>query len=204
MTNGPIEFDDMQFDVLREVGNIGAGHAATALSQLINKEIDMKVPSVTVLPIDEIAESVGGADNVVVAIFLRIQGDVPGNMFFVLTLQSAKNLAQQMGLESPDENFTEMELSALNELGNILSGSYLSSLSDFTQLNMQPSVPSIAIDMAGAILSYGLIEISRAGDYALMIDTSFFGDEEQVTGHFFLLPDPESFDTLFSALGIKR
>ncbi len=204
MTNGPIEFDDLQFDVLREVGNIGAGHAATALSQLINKEIDMKVPSVTVLPIDEIAESVGGAENVVVAIFLRIQGDVPGNMFFVLTLESAKNLAQQMGLDSPDENFTEMEISALSELGNILSGSYLSSLSDFTQLNMQPSVPSIAIDMAGAILSYGLIEISRSGDYALMIDTSFLGDEEQVTGHFFLLPDPESFDTLFSALGIRR
>ncbi|MBO8170995.1 MAG: chemotaxis protein CheC [Bacillaceae bacterium] len=205
MTTNPKEFDDFQFDVLKEVGNIGAGNAATALSQLINKEIDMKVPQVSVLPITEIAGEVGGADALVVAVFLRILGDVPGYMFFVLNEQSARNLVKQMtGVQSePDDVFSDMEISALNEVGNILSGSYLSSMADLTGLNMQPSVPAIAIDMAGAILSYGLVEISQSGDYALMIDTSFFGLEEEVTGHFFLLPDPDSFEKLFSALGVQ-
>ncbi len=199
------KFGDFQFDVLREVGNIGAGHAATALSKLIQKEVDMKVPQVKIIPFDEIADFVGGAEAVVIAVFLRVEGDCPGNMFFIINYPSARNLLRQLlGIEKPegDETFSEMELSALHEIGNILAGSYLSSLADFTKLNMQPSVPALAIDMAGAILSYGLIELGRAGDYALTIDTAFFEGNEEVEGHFFLIPDPESFEKLFLALGV--
>ncbi len=200
-----VNFGAFQLDVLREVGNIGAGHAATALSKLIQKEVDMKVPQVKIIPFDQIADFVGGAEEVVVTIFLRVEGDAPGNMFFIVNFESARNLLQQlMGIEKAegDDFFSEMELSALQEIGNILAGSYLSSLADFTKLNLQPSVPALAIDMAAAILSYGLIELGRAGDYALTIDTAFFEGNEEVEGHFFLIPDPESFQTLFSALGV--
>ncbi len=198
--NGLGEF---QLDVLREVGNIGAGHAATALSKLICKEIDMKVPHVRILDFDEIADFVGGPETVVVTVYLRIMGDVKGNMFFMLSEGSAKRLVQRLlSHEQTDEGFSEMEMSALNEIGNILIGSYLASLGDFTQLNMHPSVPSLAIDMAGAILSYGLIELSQTSDFALAIDTAFWEGNEEMEGHFFFLPEPDSIEKVFIALGV--
>ncbi|WP_409372014.1 chemotaxis protein CheC [Paenibacillus alginolyticus] len=192
-------------DVLKEVGNIGAGHAATALSTLLDKPIDMLVPKVRMLPFEEICDSVGGAETVVLAIFLRVDGDAPGNMFFILDLETAKNMLRDLiGLNIENqEEYSELELSALNEIGNILAGSYLSSLADFTNLNMQPTVPSLAIDMAGAILSYGLLQFGQMGDQALLIDTKFMEGENEVQGHFFLIPDPESFGKIFSALGVE-
>lgn len=200
------KFGEFQLDVLREVGNIGAGNAATALSKLIAKEIDMKVPQVNIIGFDEIADFVGGAEALVVTVFLRVEGECPGNMFFIVDYDTARNLLRTVfGLTDKAgevEELSEMELSALQEIGNILAGSYLSSLADFTNLNMQPSVPALAIDMAGAILSYGLIELGNSGDYALTIDTAFFEGNEEVKGHFFLLPDPESLEKLFSALGV--
>ncbi|MDF2651575.1 MAG: chemotaxis protein CheY [Paenibacillus sp.] len=197
--------EDFQMDVLKEVGNIGAGHAATALSTLLDKPIDMLVPKVRMLPFEEICESVGGAETVVLAIFLRVDGDAPGNMFFILDLDAAKNMLRELiGLHIEDqEEYSELELSALNEIGNILAGSYLSSLADFTNLNMQPTVPALAIDMAGAILSYGLLQFGQMGDQALLIDTKFMEGENEVQGHFFLIPDPESFGKIFSALGVE-
>nr|WP_275900830.1 chemotaxis protein CheC [Paenibacillus periandrae] len=192
-------------DVLKEVGNIGAGHAATALSRLLDKPVDMLVPKVRMVEFEEIAESVGGAERVVIAIFLRVEGETPGNLFFILSLESAKKLLRNLvGIEVvDDEHYTDMELSALSEIGNILAGSYLSSLADFTQLYMSPTVPALAIDMAGAILSYGLIQFGQMGDHALLIDTKFLDGNDEIEGHFFLIPDPESFNKIFIALGVQ-
>lgn len=197
-------------DVLREVGNIGAGNAATALSRLLNKLIDMNVPSVRIVSFQEITELIGGADETVAGVYLRIEGDVPGNMFFILTLKEAEELIRKLtGLQELDlinQEMDEMAVSALQELGNILSGSYLSALSDFTKLSLQPSVPQLSVDMFGAILNYGLIELSHVSDYAIVIDTRITemeNDAKQSTGHFFLLPDPESFTKLFKALGVE-
>lgn len=197
------KFGDFQFDVLREIGNIGAGHAATALSQLMQKAIDMKVPQVRIIPFDEVADCVGGAENVVVTVFLRVEGDSPGNMFFILDLDSARHLLTQItGVNKEVEEWDELQISALREVGNILTGSYLSSLADLTKLNLQPSVPGLAVDMAGAILSYGLYALGQSGDFALTIDTAFFEGNEQVKGNFFLIPDPESLPILFRSLGV--
>jgi chemotaxis protein CheC len=199
------QFADFQMDVLKEVGNIGAGHAATALSRLLDKPVDMLVPKVRIVPFEEIADSVGGAEQVVIAVFLRVDGETPGNLFFIMTQESSKRLLKKLvGLENAeDESYSDMELSALNEIGNILAGSYLSSLADFTNLNMYPTVPSVAIDMAGAILSYGLLQFGQMGDHALLIDTKFLEGNDAVEGHFFLIPDPESFDKIFIALGVQ-
>ena len=195
---------DFQLDLLKEVGNIGAGHAATALSMLIQKQVDMKVPNVKILPFSEIEEYIGGEEQVVVGIFLRIEGDIPGNMLFTLTIESALQLLKQLLNRDIKDPFdlTEIDYSALNELGNILAGSYLSSLADFTKLNLTPSVPSIAVDMVEAILSFGLIQASQLSDFALVIDTTFIEGNSFVEGHFLLIPDPESFNSLFSALGV--
>jgi chemotaxis protein CheC len=202
---------DIHLDILKEVGNIGAGHAATALSTLMNKKIDMKVPSVRVVSFDEVMELAGGADNVVASVFLRIEGDAPGSMFFILPLPQAEKYIGQLtkndGFSFSEELENELALSALQELGNILSGSYLSSLSDFTNLSMYPSVPALSIDMVGAVISFGLLELSQVSDYAIVIDTALDEEDAQmpdsVNGHFFLLPDPDSFHIIFSALGVR-
>ncbi|WP_217595939.1 chemotaxis protein CheC [Cohnella sp. GbtcB17] len=195
---------EFKMDVLREVGNIGAGHAATALSRLLDRPVDMAVPKVSFIPFEDIADRVGGGEEVVVAIFLRVEGEAPGNMFFLMSQNQARALLQ--GLlhfelsEGPE--YSEMELSALSEIGNILAGSYLSSLADLTGLPLSPTVPAIAVDMAGAILSYGLVQFGTMGDEALLIDTTFLEDDRRAEGHFFFIPDPESFERLFRALGV--
>ncbi|MBP2240151.1 chemotaxis protein CheC [Cytobacillus eiseniae] len=206
------KISSLHLDILKEIGNIGAGNAATALSQVLNKKIDMKVPDVRVVSFDEMMDMAGGAENVVAGVFLRIEGEAPGNMFFVLPLEQATSFIQVM---IGDESFSfettpynEIGLSALQELGNILSGSYLSALSDFTNLSLYPSVPALSIDMFGAIISYGLIELSHVSDYAIVINTSLNEEEEKykeyVEGHFFLLPDPDSFQTIFKSLGVSH
>lgn len=204
------KISSLHLDILKEIGNIGAGNAATALSKLLNKKIDMKVPDVRIVSFDEMMNMAGGTENVVAGVFLRIEGEAPGSIFFVLPIGQAERFIQQMlgdesfSLQSPP--YSELGLSALQEVGNILSGSYLSSLSDFTNLSLYPSVPALSIDMVGAIISYGLIELSHVSDYAIVIDTALNEDENTntdcVKGHFFLLPDPSSFDIIFKALGV--
>lgn len=200
----------MHLDVLKEIGNIGAAHAATALSTLLNKKIDMKVPKVEMVSFDDMMDLAGGPENVVAGIFLRIEGDVTGSMFFILPVEQAnrfiKGLVQDNSLDFQTGEVSELGVSAMQELGNILSGSYLSALSDFTGLKIYPTVPALSVDMVGAIVSFGLVEVSHVSDYVIVIDTAITEestpDVESVKGHFFLLPDPESFDAIFTALGV--
>jgi chemotaxis protein CheC len=196
---------EFQLSVLREVGNIGAGHAATALSNLLNSEIQMNVPRVSVVGFDEITDIVGGAEQFVIGIFLRVEGDIPGSIFFLLEVESAKRLVAGLvgtyASEEPEE-FSEMEISALQEVGNILTGSYLSSLADFTRKELSPTPPAIAVDMAGAIMSIGLIQLGPVADFALVVDTEFSQGERNIDGHFFFLPDPGAVSTLFQSLGV--
>ncbi len=196
--------DSMQLDLLRELGNIGAGNATTALSQMINKKIDMGIPKVNVLEFKELAEVVGGEENPIVGILLGVEGEVNGMMMFVLEQRSAHNLVNMlMGREITDfSEFGEMDLSALKEIGNIIAGAYLSSLSSLTNLKIIASVPYLAIDMAGAILSVPAIEFGKVGDRALLIQTDFGGGEERVFGYFILIPDMPSYNMILKSLGM--
>ncbi|HJF30491.1 MAG TPA: chemotaxis protein CheC [Sporosarcina psychrophila] len=201
---------DMHLDVLKEVGNIGAAHAATSLSQLLERKIDMHVPNVKLVSFDEMFDLAGGAETIVAGIFLRIEGDLSGSMFFVLPLESANHFIRRLigdetfDFSSPD--LPEIGISAMQELGNILSGSYLSALSDFTGLKIYPTVPSLSVDMVGAIVSFGLIEVSHHSDEVIVIDTQIREEGEDgisnIDGHFFLLPDPSSYVTIFRSLGV--
>ncbi|QJC52265.1 chemotaxis protein CheC [Paenibacillus albicereus] len=195
---------EFELDVLKEVGNIGSGHAATALSTLLDRPVDMAVPKVSLVPFEEVAERVGGAEELVVAVFLRVDGDAPGNLFYIMNPVAAKRLLRRLAAMEVEEDleYSDMELSALSEIGNILAGSYLSSLADLTRLNLAPSVPAVALDMAGAVLAYGLMQYGEMGDAALLVETRFLGGGEEIDGQFFLIPDPDSFATLFRSLGV--
>lgn len=205
MSNLDLEtIDNMQFDVLREIGNIGAGNATTALSQLINSKIDMNVPKVELLDFRNLPDIIGGAENIVVGILLTLEGEIDGMMMFILEKQSAHHLVNVLMGKSLEhfDNFTEMDLSALNEIGNIIAGAYLSSLSSLTNLLITSSVPYMAIDMAGAILSVPAIEFGKVGDKALLIQSQFGEDETEVNGFFILIPTLDSYNKIMTSLGL--
>lgn len=196
-------------DVLKEIGNIGAAHAATSLSRLLDERIDMEVPSARLLDFSEIAAEVG-EDHLYVATFLEFGGDVKGSFVWLIEPQSAHQLLQALfqdqtyfkKSDSDDEHFSDLELSALQEIGNILAGSYLSALADLTGLKLYPHVPGLVVDMGMAVITYGLLEAGHYGDQAVVIDAHLTSRDAKYGGRFFLLPDPHSFQVLYHALGV--
>ena len=197
--------NDVQFDALREIGNVGAGNSATALSQVINRRIDMNVPKVSLVPLDMVPDLVGGPDTIVVGVFLRVYGKAPGNILFLLPQQSAYYLVDTlMGKPHGATNKLDfMDESALMEIGNILAGAYLNAFYTFTNISMLPSIPALAMDMAGAILNVVLVQLGTMGDQALVIETEFLSEDDGINGHFFLVPDPGSLETIMNAVGVE-
>ncbi len=197
------QLSSQYYDILKELGNIGAGNATTALAQMLGGKLDMSVPQVRLLEFKEVGDLMGGADQIMAGIYLGVEGDITGSMMFLLGVESAKHLVAKLMMQEPnDEPFTEIELSALKEVGNIITGSYLNSLSALTNLKMLPTVPAVAVDMAGAILSVPAIEFGLIGDNILLIETQF-NDETEMNGYFILLPDLDSYSKILSSLGIS-
>lgn len=200
------QFSDVEFDVLKEISNIGAGNATTAISTMMNIKVNMEVPVIRFLEFKELAEAIGGAENEVVGILLGLQQDIDGMMMFVMDRKSAihvvNNILHKGGTLS--EEFSEMDLSALQELGNIIAGSYLSAISSLTGLAISPTIPYLSMDMAGAILSVPAIEYGKVSDKALLIQSEFGDEEMRVEGYFILIPTLDAFNTIFKSLGLFR
>lgn len=190
-------------DVLKELGNIGAGNAMTALSQMLGCKVDMRVPQIKLLEFAEVGALMGGEEQLMVGVFLGVEGDITGSMMFLVEKNSAKHLINKimMGMVPETEEFTEMELSAMKEVGNIITGAYLNSLSMMTNLKIYPTPPELAVDMAGAILSVPAIEFGIVGDNILLIQSQFF-DEVEIDGYFILIPDLDSYAKILGSLGM--
>ena len=196
--------NDLQFDVLKEIGNIGAGNATTALAKMMNMKIDMNVPRVDLVPFTNLPDIFGSPEEVLAGILVQLDGDIKGMMMFLVKEKSAHNLVNSlMGgmIQSSGDGFSDMELSALGELGNIIIGAYLSAMSNLTSLKISSSVPYISIDMAGALLSVPAIEFGKLGDKVLLIETQF-GELDFVNGYFLMVPELESYDAILSSLGM--
>ena len=196
--------NDLQFDVLKEIGNIGAGNATTALAKMMNVKIDMNVPRVDLVPFTNLPDIFGSPEEVLAGILVQLDGDIKGMMMFLVKEKSAHNLVNSlMGgmIQSSGDGFSDMELSALGEIGNIIIGAYLSAMSNLTSLKISSSVPYISIDMAGALLSVPAIEFGKLGDKVLLIETQF-GELDFVNGYFLMVPELESYDAILSSLGM--
>ncbi|QJW47234.1 chemotaxis protein CheC [bacterium BFN5] len=206
MSEDILKLSALQLDALREIGNVGAGNSATALSQIIDRKIDMTVPQVAIMPLGDVPDVVGGPDAMVVGVFLRVYGLAPSSILFLLPRDSAFYLVDMLMGRSQGYTTTlsSMDESALMEIGNILAGAYLNALSHFTNITLLPSIPALAMDMAGAILSVVLIQLGQMGDHALVIETEFTTEADGVKGHFFLIPDPGSLNTILTAIGVKE
>jgi len=203
------ELGALQLDGLREVANIGAGHAATALSQLTNRRITVKVPETRILPIEDVPELVGKPDQVIAAVVMQVFGDLTGRTVQVFPAPTASRLgAILLGrhhIPFP-EGFGELEQSALKEAGNILGGAYLNALSELLGMLLLSSVPSLAIDMAAAVLTASYLNFGAVEEHVLCIDTLFQIDERQepVRGHFLLLPDNASLRVILRAMRLEK
>ena len=197
------QMSEAYIDVLKEIGNIGAGNAMTALSQMLQCKVDMKVPQVKLLELRDMGAMVGSEEQLMAGVFLGVEGDITGSIMFLIELEAAKSLIKKimMGYTSGADIFDEMEMSALQEVSNIITGAYLNSLSMLTNLKIYPTPPSISIDMAGAILSVPAIEFGALGDKILLIQSQFY-DEVEIDGYFVLIPDMESYKKILTSLGM--
>lgn len=193
--------NSMMIDVLKEIGNIGSGNAVTALATMLAKRVDMKVPRVRIMDFKDVAEVLGGEEELVAGIYLNLGSDVEGNIMFILDIDSALNLTNML-LNREDDKLDDIAMSALSEVGNILASSYVNSLSALTDLKITVSIPSLAIDMAGAILSVPAIQFGFIADQVLFIETIFQEGNNFVKGNLFLLPDMNSFEKILSSLGV--
>jgi chemotaxis protein CheC len=204
MTINFSELNNIQLDVLREIGNIGAGNAVSALAKMINRKIDMTVPKVKILEFNKITDMLNSPEDPVVGILLGMAGDITGNVLFMIDKKSARLLVNMLfGFkDSTNEDFDELEMSAIKELGNIMTGSYVGALSTLTNLKILCGIPDVAIDMAGAILSVPAIEFGKLGETVLYIESEFNEGDNKVIGDFFLIPDIGSYETLLKTLGV--
>lgn len=197
------EINEKYFDVLKEIGNIGAGNATTAIANMLNLRMNMNVPKVELIPVEKICTAIGSEDEVVVGILLGVEDDIEGSMMFLMDLKSAHHLVNRLMMRDPeyDADFDEMDLSAIKEIGNIISGAYLTAISGLTNLTITPTVPYVAIDMSAAILSVPAIQFGMQGDKALMISTEI-GDDLDINGYFILMPENDSYERILKAIGI--
>ncbi|MBU3185992.1 chemotaxis protein CheC [Clostridium estertheticum] len=195
------ELTTMQLDVLQEVGNIGAGNAATALSELLNEKVDMSVPAVNIIPFDDIFSSID-VEVVVIGVVVRVLGDIPGNILFTLEKDVAlKIISKLVGKEQ--QQITELGNSALCEIGNIISSSFMNAIAELTKLEVRPSVPAVALDMMAAILSTTFIESGQFDEYVLDLETNFLQENEKIRGHFYYIPMPGSLEKILNSLGVN-
>ena len=189
------------FDVLKEIGNIGAGNATTALAAMLQCKVDMGVPEVRLLKFSEIGQLLGGEEQVMAGVYLAITGDINGSIMFLVKEDVAMHLIKKMLGDLASDTMGEMEKSALKEISNIITGAYMNAMSTMTNLTILPSVPDLCIDMAGAILSVPAIEFGELGDEMLLIQSQIY-DEVAIDGFFIMVPDMESYKKILGALGL--
>lgn len=193
---------DRQKDALKELGNIGAAHAATALSQMLGQSIHMTVPQVNFVKRSQIESSEKSIDKMGVSIYTDVYGKITGKILIFFEYLNALNLVKLLMKNDSISGITEIEESALKEVGNILSSSYLNAISTLIDGVLLPSIPSISIDSLGGILSFFSKKFKGVIQNALWIKTELKSETSTIVGDFFLFPQDESLSTIFDAMNV--
>lgn len=195
------KFTQMQLDALQEVVSIGSGNSATALSKLLNMKIDMKTPSVDIVPFENLFTSFGG-NKVVIGVIVKVFGDIPGNILFILSKEEALNVIEML-TGKKEKYVTEYGYSVISEIGNIIASTYLYSINKFTGLHVNSSVPLVTYDMLRDILANAFIESQQFDDYVLGMKTVFMQNEMKICGDFYYIPMPGSLTKILEKLGLN-
>jgi len=199
------ELNETHMDVLKEIGNIGAGNAATSLSQMLAKTIEMNVPEVKILNLEEAIDNMGGHENIAAGVLVSFFGDIDGIILFLLKREFVHLILNSlMGTElNSFEEISEMEMSALSEIGNIMVSSYVNSIASLTDMAIDITVPSVCVDMTGAIIEAVASEFSEISDKVMFIKEKYFCNEETVYSNMLLLPTMSSLKILLNKFGME-
>jgi chemotaxis protein CheC len=195
----------LQIDALREVANIGAGHAATALSQMIGETIMISVPRINVSRLEDVRPQLGPPDEPVAAVLMHMMGDLTGRTLLVFPRTTAHRIAALLlHVNGRDDDFSDMEQSAIKEAGNILSSAYMNALSDFMGMMLIPSPPSLAVDMSSAVLTTAHLQFGTDKDLVFCVESELLLDNvaEHLRGYFLLLPDSASLHAILKAVRV--
>ncbi len=203
----PHQLKELQVDALREVANIGAGHAATALSQLTDRRIMIRVPKINMVRAESVPNLLGDPEQIVAAVLMHMLGDLTGRTVLIMPEPNAMLLSDMLLRRPPGTTTSlgELEASSLKEAGNILGGAYMNALSDFMGMMLLPSVPSLIVDLAGAVLTTVHLNFGRDRDLVLCVETDFRFEEadKELRGHFLLFPDMASLKSIFDAIRVS-
>lgn len=197
--------NEIQLSVLSEIGNIGAGNAATSLSHFLADRVMMSVPELQIIDVTRMTTILGGPENEVAGILVNMTDEVEGMLLFLLDKDFVCLLINALMNKDIDSfnDISEMEMSAIMEIGNILAGSYVSAISMLTNLDIKLSPPQVAVDMVGAILSYPAAQFGEMGDDLLFIEEDFISGESQIKSHLLIMPEPKSLDIIMASLGVS-
>jgi chemotaxis protein CheC len=200
----PEHLSEMQLDALREVGSIGAGHAATALSQMVGQSVDLAVPVLQLVPVGDVPTVFGGPETLVAAVYTRLLGDLGGAILLAAHRDASLALIDLMRNRPPGttKSFGREEQALLTHIASIVVSAYLAAIGRLADLSLMPAPPSFALDMAGAILEAVTLEVGMKADCAILVVTRFFEHSSPVDMHLFFLPDPESLEVLLGRLGV--
>ena len=202
------ELNDMHIDALREIGNIGSGNAASSLAMMLAVQVDISVPVVRILDYEQVMDELGGPEQMIVGLLLCLDGDVNGMIMFLPHQEFANKLLESLLGEDPPDvgaqgEINEMAYSALQEVANIMAASYVNAIGSLTDLNINISVPSMCVDMLGAILSVPAIHYANISDKMIFIEDKFSGENLETPNHILLIPDVESLGKIMDRLGIE-
>ena len=194
------ELDEFERDMFREIGNMGASYSANSLSEIMNKKVEIKVPDFDILPLEEFPRVVGGGEEIVAGILVKFQGDISGYLMMFYQFEHALNLADLLlGKEiGTTKELDEMDISAIQEVGNIMASSFANAIADFTKLKITPTPPAFTIDMAESLLNYLIVELGQTTEKAIFFYTDFIIPPNEILGHLFLSPNEESLKVIFS------
>jgi len=202
------ELSDMHIDVLREIGNIGAGNAATALATILDEKVEISLPIVKITDFDTAVRALGGAESMTVGVLVNFFGEANGMIMFLLKMEDAKTILSILLRDFEEENddedeISELKLSAIREIGNILGSSYINSIATLTGLQINLSVPYIAIDMAGALMSVPIIEFGAVGDKIMFIEEIFSGSENNLKSNVIMFAQIDTLKLIMERLGLE-
>lgn len=199
--------NDQHMDVLKEIGNIGAGNAATALATILNERVDISLPRVRITDFDTAVSALGGAEMMTVGVLVNFEGEARGMIMFLLKMEDAQNITNMLlgGLSDSEEDqpLSEMKLSAIKEMGNILASSYIGSISTLTGLQIHLSIPYVAVDMAGALMSVPVIEFGAVGDSVMFIEEHFSAEENHLRSNMIMFAEIDTLKIIMERLGLS-
>ncbi|MDL2258484.1 chemotaxis protein CheC [Eubacteriales bacterium OttesenSCG-928-K08] len=194
-------------DVLREIGNIGAGNAASALATMLDDKVNIGLPSCEMVPFTQVARGFKSPEDLVVGTLVQMSGDMEGFVLMALPLDAAFELLKLLTGEEFSGNADDYgavceALAPVSEIGNILIGAYLSAISSMTGMSIIPSVPATTVDMAMALMNIPVVVYGEIGESVLYMETDFHNEVSSIVGQYFLIPTVESSSRLMSALGM--